>query len=103
MEGSKAIFSRDKVENMNVDYSKIYQCFFLPLSDYNQIMGTDETLASDEAFIYKTRSDEGYAYDSISFENGKTYRVRNLKEKIVGNGIDVASVFSSNFIVLPDM
>lgn len=103
MEGSKAIFSRDKVENMNVDYSKIYQCFFLPLSDYNQIMGTDETLASDEAFIYKTRSDEGYAYDSISFENGKTYRVRNLKEKIVGNGIDVASVFSSYFIVLPDM
>ena len=44
-----------------------------------------------------------YTHLSISFENGKTYRVRNLKEKIVGSGIDVASVFSSYFIVLPDM
>ncbi len=95
------IFSQPVAGDIN--YSDIIQCFLIPLEDYNRVMGTSETLDSDEVLIYKTRSDQAYAYDTISFENGGTYRVGKAEAGFVRNGRDSAAVNSSLYIVMPDM
>lgn len=42
--------------------------YFVPLSDYNKMMGTNETLASDEALLFSTRYSD-YNESTISFEH----------------------------------
>ena len=40
--------------------------YFVPLSDYNKMMGTNETLASDEALLFSTRDSDGNSMANIS-------------------------------------
>lgn len=101
LDENQLIFSRPMVDNVN--YSDLNQCFIVSLEDYNRIMGTSEVLESDEVLLHKTKSDKGYDSDTISFENGGTYRVRKAEAGFVANGVDAANILSSLFIIMPDM
>lgn len=76
--------------------------YFVPLADYNQMLGKNETLAEDEALLYTTR-DVSYDQSSISFEHGMTYKIKKQISEFIPNG-DITSDISTAFIlIVPDV
>ena len=63
--------------------------YFVPLSDYNKMMGTNETLASDEALLFSTRYSD-YNESTISFEHGMTYTIKKQIDKFRPDGNSMA-------------
>lgn len=74
--------------------------FFVPLSDYNAVMGTNETLEEGEILIYSNRS--AFDYSELKVFD-KKYKIKEHLDEFVGNGVVAANVASSQFIVVPDM
>ena len=71
----------------------------LPLSDYNAVMGTDLTLAADEALVYGNRM----TFKAEKFTVGGTaWRVRGQLDSCPVNGAAAADVTPSLFVVVPD-
>ncbi len=75
--------------------------YFVPLADYNAMMGTDETLEEGEALIYLDRGE--YAYDTITFRHGKTLKIRKQVEEFLGNGESAANMATSITLIVPDL
>ena len=82
-------------------YSDVYQFHFVPLSDYNKMAGTQEALYDGEALLYSTG--KPYREDTISFNNGSTFRIRKLLDSFAVDGEAAAQVISSIYIVVPDL
>ena len=99
MEGNEIIFDEDKL-NSSVDYSKVWNVFIIPLEDYNQIMGTSETLAEGEALIYATKSN--FKYDEITLDGIGTFRTKKA-ESFVANETDTMQIMPSLFMFVPDV
>ena len=75
---------------------------FVPLADYNQMMGTNETLADDEALLFATR-DCSYDQSSISFEHGMTYKIKKQLSEFIPDGATTANISSTLFLIVPDV
>ena len=82
-------------------FSDVYYFCFVPLADYNALMGANETLEPGEALIYT----EGRAYteNTISFRGGNTFRVKKHVEAFVPDGEATAMVASAMVLVVPDV
>lgn len=78
----------------------ITNLIFVPLSDYNAAMGTDETLEDGEILLYSNRKDFNYPVLKV-FD--KEYRVKEKLDEFLGNGIFAANAANSQFIVVRDM
>ena len=81
-------------------YTNIYQLFFVPLEDYNRLMGKQETLAPDEVLAYVTKSD--LDLDTLSIDGYGTLKVKKYVPEFVDNGVDAMQVVPSVFIFVPD-
>ncbi len=68
-----------KVRNA-VTFSDVIQFYFVPLADYNAITGAKESLASGEALICGSRTDE--IGDMLEFRNGSRFQVKGRAEEI---------------------
>ena len=82
-------------------FSDVYKFCFVPLADYNAIMGTDETLGDGEALVY-TEGKE-YAGDVISFSGGNTFRIKKQLGEFVPDGEAAAMIASRMVLVVPDV
>lgn len=82
-------------------YSSIYEFYFVPLADYNAMMGTQETLASGEALLHIVRG--SYQNDRIAFHNGQSFRIKKQVEDFVDFGGSMASIIPSMVLVVPDL
>lgn len=89
-------------ETTNYLEGKIF--YFVPLSDYNNMMGTNETLASDEALLFSTR-DSAYNESTISFEHGMTYTIKKQIDKFRpdGNSNSMANISTIFVLIVPDI
>ena len=76
--------------------------YFVPLSDYNKMMGTNETLASDEALLFSTR-DSAYNESTISFEHGMTYTIKKQIDKFRPDGNSMANILTTFVLIVPDI
>lgn len=76
--------------------------YFVPLSDYNKMMGTNETLASDEALLFSTR-DSAYNESTISFEHGMTYTIKKQIDKFRPDGNSMANISTIFVLIVPDI
>ena len=76
--------------------------YFVPLSDYNNMMGTNETLASDEALLFSTR-DSAYNESTISFEHGMTYTIKKQIDKFRPDGNSMANISTTFVLIVPDI
>ena len=76
--------------------------YFVPLSDYNKMMGTNETLASDEALLFSTR-DSAYNESTISFEHGMTYTIKKQIDKFRPDGNSMANISTTFVLIVPDI
>ncbi len=95
------VMSPEKMESYGANvYDHIRQLFFIPLEDYNRIMGAEETLEEDEILLYNTKLD--YGHDRLTLENGREWKIKKSVPKFVDNGIDVMQTISSMFIFVKD-
>ena len=78
----------------------IRQMYIFPLSDYNRLMGKEETLADGEALLYTTKMT--YEYDTLSLENCGTWKVKEKLDDFISVGGDVANVSSGVFLIVKD-
>ena len=83
------------------DYSDVYVFSFVPLEDYNALMGANETLADGEALVY-TEGRE-YTEDTLSFSGGNTFRIKKHVEEFVPDGDATAMIASRMVLVVPDV
>ena len=87
-------------ETANYLEGKIF--YFVPLSDYNKMMGTNETLESDEALLFSTR-DSAYNESTISFEHGMTYTIKKQIDKFRPDGNSMANISTTFVLIVPDI
>ena len=78
----------------------IRQMYIFPLSDYNRLMGKDETLADGEALLYTTKMT--YGYDTLSLEDCGTWKVKEKLDDFISVGGDVANISSGVFLIVKD-
>ena len=82
-------------------YSDVYRFRFVPLSDYNEMAGTQETLSDGEALLYS--NGKAYREDTISFNHGRTFRIKKSLDSFAVDGEAAAQVISSIYIIVPDL
>ncbi len=78
-----------------------YLFYFVPLADYNAVMGTNETLNGGEALLYSARAD--YSSDTISFNNAESFRIKKQIDAFSGSGDTAMNIVPSIMLVVPDL
>lgn len=99
-EGDRIILDESKI-SASVDFSNYWQLFVIPLEDYNQIMGTSETVAEGEALIYATKTN--FKYDEVTLDGIGTFRVKKAEKGFVSNKTDSMQIMPSMFLFVPDV
>ena len=79
----------------------VTQIYLIPLSAYNQCMGTDKTLNSGEVFLHCVRR----TYDApvITLSDGTVLTVKEHLSDMMGSGEAAMQIIPSMFIVTDDM
>lgn len=100
MQGDTVEMDVTKVNPLEA-FSNLWQFYFVPLSDYNNMMNANETLAEGEAIIYTYRSN--YPEKTISFNHGNTFQIKKQVDSFVGISDAAMSITSSMVIIVPDL
>ncbi len=75
--------------------------YFIPLSDYNAVMGENETLAPGEALLYVNRN--SFKADTLSISGGAAFRIKKRLRKFIENGETSMNMLTSLNLVVPDL
>ncbi len=78
-----------------------YLISFVPLADYNAMMGTNETLNDGEALLYSYRTD--FYQERLTFRDGESFKIKKKIDGFVENGDIAMDVLSSLLLVVPDL
>lgn len=101
VEENRVIFDIDELEGFSMSgYQNVKQFFFLPVSDYNQLMGEEKTLAEGEVLLYSGRSE--FPYDSLQIQGCAPMQVKEKVSEFVENGTSAMQVVSSYYVFVPD-
>lgn len=82
------------------EFNAMNALFFIPLSDYNKIMGENKTLHEGEILLYSNRQQYN---ESVLNLFGKEYRVVEKLDDFISNGSMAANMESTQFIVVPKL
>ena len=85
------------------DFSSVYSFIFIPVDDYNKIMGTSYTLKDDEAIIYNYRNDSRYKNNVISFNRGQSFKIVKETDEFVIDTNAAISVTPSMALIVNDI
>lgn len=99
--GNQIVFDSSVYENRFSSVSDIWQFFIVPLSDYNELMGKEETLSEDEVILYVTKEMD-YQEDTLQIGEEHTFRVKKHADRFVENGIDSMQIFPTMYIIVSD-
>ncbi|MGL5868422.1 FtsX-like permease family protein [Clostridium chrysemydis] len=95
-EGDKFIVNDGVTFIANGDVSTVIP---ITLEDYNKVMKENKTLKDNEVLMYSNR--EKYNKDSFSID-GKTFNIKEKLKDCVPNGMNTASIFNTDYIVVKD-
>ncbi len=102
LEGDRVLFDKSSMTGFELtDAGKMRQLFFVPLEDYNRLMGRTETLEADQVLICSTDTD--YPYDTISIEDCGTLKIKEVVPGFLDNGNDAMQVLPSIYLFVPDL
>lgn len=102
LNGGEVIFDTEKVNDLTIGvYSDVRQFYLVPIEDYNDMMGTDETLAGDEVLIYATRNT--FDGDTFGFTGLKQYKVKEILKDCFLAGGAVIDILPSIVVIVPDL
>lgn len=85
------------------DFSSVYSFIFIPVDDYNKIMGTSYTLNDDEAIVYNYRNDSRYGKNVISFNRGQSFKIVKQTDEFVIDTNAAMSVTPSMALIVNDI
>ena len=92
----------DSIVNFSTStYDNVGYLSVISIDDYNTMMGTNETLAADECFVYCDRLK--YQWDTFTMEYGATYRVKEQLDDFRVDGDSAAMVMPTVFLVVDDI
>lgn len=78
-----------------------WQIFLVPLADYNQLMGQEETLEPGEVLLYTTKAK--YEEDTVAIGDGEPLKVKKVVDGFVDNSLDAMQITASMYIFVPDL
>lgn len=82
-------------------YNNVGYLSVLSVDDYNTMMGTNETLADDECFVYCDRLN--YQWDTFTMEYGATYKVKAQLDDFQVDGDTAAMIMPTVFLIVDDI
>ena len=85
------------------DFSSVYSFIFIPVDDYNKIMGTSYTLKDDEAIIYNYCNASRYKNNVISFNRGQSFKIVKETDEFVIDTNAAISVTPSMALIVNDI
>ena len=98
LEQGDAIYT-DENQFANAVSSNIRTLFFVSAEDYGAISGQPVSLRQDEVLFFSGRT--SYAYDTLRVFD-RTFVIRERPDSFPENGLQVASVVNTYYIVVPD-
>lgn len=82
-------------------YDYVAEVYIVPLSDYNAIAGTNESLSSGEAMIYAYRMD--YTDKTFAVDELVSFRVKKVLDSFpIADGSAMASIAPTVYVIVPD-
>lgn len=75
--------------------------YMVPLSDYNRVMGENETLGDGEVLIYPFRTE--YTYPTFQMNGGEVYTVKSVVDDWVHNGNAAMTIIPTVFVFVEDL
>lgn len=85
------------------DFSSVYSFIFIPVDEYNKIIGTSYTLKDDEAIVYNYRNDSRYGKNVISFNRGQSFKIVKETDEFVIDTNAAISVTPSMALIVNDI
>ena len=82
-------------------YDNVGYLSVISIDDYNTMMGTNETLADNECFVYCDRLK--YQWDTFTMEYGATYKVKKQLDDFQVDGDSSTMVMPTVFLVVDDI
>lgn len=88
-------------EDIIFSYSSIAEAYIIPLSDYNAMSETKETLSDDEALVFAYRTD--YTSDIFAVDDGTQFKVKKVLDSMpCYSGDAMASIATGIYVVVSD-
>lgn len=81
--------------------STLVLAYFVSLSDYNRLMGENQTLEDNQVLIYPFRTE--YTESTFQINDGEAYQVKAVVDDFVDNGNSAMTVFPTVFVFVPDL
>ena len=81
------------------DFNRVSYLYFVPLEDYNAVLGESLNLEQDEVFVL---SGTGYEENELGIF-GRTFRVKEGPYQGVWDGADIMTMMNSLCVIVPDM
>lgn len=99
LEGDGAItLDRAKFVGDNIVFSELRSIYFIPVEDYNKLMGTSYALEEGEVLL--SVSDNRFPYDKLQIGDYCTYNITNRVD-FVRTGDDVSTIVSTLYVIVP--
>lgn len=103
IQGNTVETDSDIVYNSDEWYtgSSLVDCYFIPLEDYNRMMGTTYELSENEALLYS----DSYEYNekSISFRHGNTLEIKQQLDSMFLPVVSLDGAAPAVFLIVPDI
>lgn len=97
-----SVYQNRVYQNRMNSMSDIWQVFVVSLSDYNRLMGKEESLAPGEAMIYTTK-EMSYEEETVRIGDGEPLKIKKRAESFVDNGVDSMQIFPTLYLFVPDI
>ncbi len=83
------------------NFDELRQIYFIPLEDYNRVMGENQVLEADQILLGTVRTE--YNYNTFTLKSGATFAIAGKIDDFVGSGDMAMNVIPSVIVVLPDL
>lgn len=94
----------DRVDKLSIsDYGQLYQFYFIPINDYNRLMGTNYTLNDSEAMIYFYRDGTTYDRSTISFNRGQSFKIVKTLSNFINDSQAMVNATQTMAIFVNDL
>ncbi len=103
LQDDEAILNYANLEGTNpiADMAKIMGLYFVPIEDYNRVMGAHEALADDEVLLYMVKGE--FPYDTFRIREYGNWKVKGQVEHFKHNGDGYSLLAKCMFVFVPDI
>lgn len=100
-DGSHVITNPSSMDNFELStYDHVRYMYFVPIEDYNRLMGKNEHLEPGEVIVYPVN--DSFSEDSIDLDVYGELTVKKQADSYIDDGESMISIVSSLYVFTPD-